>query len=406
MIPDPFMNRPMTTARPMVLRVGHTEGDLLGDCDKVLQAAIDYLYRMGGGILQIASGTYTMRNALYMRPGISIKGNGEDTVLQKAQGTVTDLVQDADWYEARIRVKNPAGFSTGGGIMLRSYDEMGRMIVVKDTVTHIEGDILSLTRRLKENMWRSQKATAATLFPILTAESVDDIVVEDLVLDGNKEAHSEINGNYSGGIFIQYCDRHTYRNVISRSYNGDGFSFQVCDDVHFDRCISENNTNLGFHPGSGSQRPALTDCVSRHNGQGVFFCWGVSDGILENCTVSDNGYGITIGHRDTDNRIVNSRIVHNAKAGILFRDEGEGFLAGHRNVIESCLIRDNGFDEAGIGIDMRKEPQNVEIRDSRFEDTGSGKQKVGIRIDKGIRSEIIRNNTFHGLEYDIIDERT
>ena len=291
MIPDPFMNRPMTTARPMVLRVGHTEGDLLGDCDKVLQAAIDYLYRMGGGILQIASGTYTMRNALYMRPGISIKGNGEDTVLQKAQGTVTDLVQDADWYEARIRVKNPAGFSTGGGIMLRSYDEMGRMIVVKDTVTHIEGDILSLTRRLKENMWRSQKATAATLFPILTAESVDDIVVEDLVLDGNKEENSEINGNYSGGIFIQYCDRHTYRNVISRSYNGDGFSFQVCDDVHFDRCISENNTNLGFHPGSGSQRPALTDCVSRHNGQGVFFCWGVSDGIVENCTVSDNGYG-------------------------------------------------------------------------------------------------------------------
>ena len=132
---------------------------------------------------------------------------------------------------------------------------------------------------------------------------------------------------------------------------------------------------------------------------------GVSDGIVENCTVSDNGYGITIGHRDTDNRIVNSIIAHNAKAGILFRNEGEGFLAGHRNVIESCIIRDNGFDEAGIGIDMRKEPENVEIRDSRFEDTGSEKQKIGIRIDNGIRSDIIRNNTFHGLECDIKDER-
>ena len=140
MKPDPTLNRPMTTAQPMVLRVGQTEGDLLGNSDKVLQAGLDYLYRIGGGVLQIAPGTYTMRNALYMRPGISIKGNGEDTILEKAPGTVTDLVQDADWYEARIRVENSAGFSTGCGIMLRSYDETGRMVVVKDTVTHIEGD--------------------------------------------------------------------------------------------------------------------------------------------------------------------------------------------------------------------------------------------------------------------------
>jgi len=49
--------------------------------------------------------------------------------------------------------------------------------------------------------------------------------------------------------------------------------------------------------------------------------------------------------------------------------------------------------------------ENVEIKDSRFEDTGSEKQKIGIRIDNGFRSEIIRNNTFHGLECDIKDER-
>ncbi len=49
--------------------------------------------------------------------------------------------------------------------------------------------------------------------------------------------------------------------------------------------------------------------------------------------------------------------------------------------------------------------KNVAIRDGRFEDTGSEKQKIGIRIDNGFRSEIIRNNTFHGFECDIKDER-
>ena len=42
-----------------------------------------------------------------------------------------------------------------------------------------------------------------------------------------------------------------------RGYNGDGISFQQSNDVTVVDCISEDNTDLGFHPGSGSQRPVL-----------------------------------------------------------------------------------------------------------------------------------------------------
>ena len=141
------------------------------------------------------------------------------------------------------------GFGVGCGVMLRSYGKSG-MTVVKDTVTAIEGRVISLSKRVYKNMWLDERATLATIFPILTAEEgVCDVTIENLVLDGNKEENEEINGNYSGAVFLQRCHRYTFRNVTACNYNGDGFSFQVCDDFVFENCVSENNANLGFHPG-------------------------------------------------------------------------------------------------------------------------------------------------------------
>ena len=102
-------NRPMTTRREMVLTVGQGEGDLQGADDKVLQAGADYLHRLGGGVLQILPGIYTMRNALYLHPNLTVRGAGSETVLQKAEGVVTPLVRDSDWYEARVEFDGGRG---------------------------------------------------------------------------------------------------------------------------------------------------------------------------------------------------------------------------------------------------------------------------------------------------------
>ena len=401
---DPRDNRPMTARREMVLTVGQGEGDLQGDGDRVLQAGADYLHRLGGGVLQILPGEYTMRNALYLHPNLTVRGSGGETVLKKAAGVNTELVRDSDWYEARVEVEDAAGFTRGCGVMLRSYPKKGRtgMTVVKDIVTEIDGNVLSLSRRMERNMWLDERATVATVFPILTAEWMNDVRIEDLVLDGNREENEEINGNYSGGVFIFHCDRFAFRNVTSRNYNGDGYSFQVCDDIHFENCASENNANLGFHPGSGSQRPIFRNCVSRGNRQGIFFCWGVSDGLAENCVCSENrDYGISIGHRDTDNRIVGCTIEGNAKVGVLFRPSRAGFRGAHRNVVEESLIRDNGYDAGGVGVEIRGKTHDVAIRNNRVEDSGSGKQKIGVSVAEGVHGTAIEGNRFSSLEVDV-----
>jgi len=402
-----LQNRPMTERWEMVLTVGPDSGDLRGNDDKVLQAAADYLHRLGGGVLQILPGEYTMRNGLRLHPNLTVRGSGQQTVLKKTPGTLTRVTRDSDWYESRVEVEDSTGFTPGCGVVLRSSGKsgVGAMNVVRETVTKVDGNTISLSKRSYKNLWVEQEATLATLFPILTAEEgVCDVVVEDLVLDGSRAENEELNGNHVGGVFLQNCHRFTFRNVESRNYSGDGFSFQVCDDIHFENCRSTDNAMLGFHPGSGSQRPVFRDCTSTGNSLGLFFCWGVSDGLAENCTLSDNlRFGISVGHRDTDNRILNCTVERNHDVGILFRTEDPSFRCGHRTLIESCTIADNGLKGDGVGVDIRGQVFDVALRGNRISDSGKGLQKVGVRIGPESGGTVLVGNTFEGLETDVDD---
>ena len=48
----------------LTLTVGTKQGDLIGHDDRVLQAAVDYVARMGGGTVRVLPGKYTLRNAV------------------------------------------------------------------------------------------------------------------------------------------------------------------------------------------------------------------------------------------------------------------------------------------------------------------------------------------------------
>ncbi|HUU18542.1 MAG TPA: family 20 glycosylhydrolase [Sedimentisphaerales bacterium] len=402
-------NRPMRNRRDLVLTVGQTEGDLQGRDDKIIQAGIEYLDRLGGGTLHILPGVYNLRNAVYLRPNITLRGSGERTVLRKADSVVTALVRDSDWFEYGVQVNDVKGFTPGGGIMLRSKKGTGdwQYDVLRATVTAIHGDVLYLDQLTKENFWIDKDATAATIFPILTAENVDNVVVRDIVLDGSRDNNEHINGNFAGAVFIQYCNGWRFENVISRNYNGDGFSFQVCDDIQFQNCKAIENADLGFHPGSGSQRPVFRNCVAQANSLGIFFCWSVSDGLVENCILSRNKrYGISIGHRDTDNIIRQCTIERNGEVGVLFRKEANEFRSGSRNRIENCIIRDNGTKKQGIGIDIQGKTQDITVRNTRLENTAGKNQKIGIRIGEEAERTILQDNTFENCPVHIENLRS
>jgi hypothetical protein len=394
-------NRPIRSSRQLILTVGQDKGDLQGKDDKTIQAGIEYLHRLGGGILQIYPGIYQMNNALYLRPNIILRGSGKNTVLRKTDGVETLILRDMDWYEYAVQVKDVKGFVTGGGIMLRSRVDSSDWAfhVFRGTIKRIEGNVLFLDNMPYENFWVQEDVSATTIFPIITAaEHIDNVIIEDIVLDGNKANNELMNGNYTGAVFIQNCDNWKFNNVTSQNYDGDGYSFQVCDDIHFDNCKSLDNNGLGFHPGSGSQRPVFRNCTSTGNDLGIFFCWGVSHGLAENCMLSNNHkYGISIGHRDTDNLITGCKIENNGEVGIYFREPSgvNNFRAGNRNTIIDCEILNNGKNKTGTGIDIGWEIEDISIKNNRIGNTnGQNNQQTGIRISEDAKRISLEANTF------------
>ena len=63
---------------------------------------MDYLYRLGGGTLELGAGTFTLRNCIYLRQNVSLRGSGAATQLKKAAGFCSRLTRDADWYENQV----------------------------------------------------------------------------------------------------------------------------------------------------------------------------------------------------------------------------------------------------------------------------------------------------------------
>jgi parallel beta-helix repeat protein len=387
------------------LRVGAREGDLIGSDNRALQAAVDYIAGLGGGTVEIGDGVYLMRDSLHLRSHVKVRGQGEKTVLLKAPSALSDLVLDGDYGEEQVTVADASGFEVGDGVAIWDQDAGGFHTTVA-RITGKRGNTFSLSAPLQADCMVSRGAKAATVFPVVSGCHLEGAHLENLSIDGAAEKNAPLNGCRGAGIFLYRAFGAVIRNCSARNYNGDGISFQQSNDVEVLDCRSDNNRQLGLHPGSGSQRPVVRGCVASGNGaDGLFLCWRVRHGVFEDNQLLNNGrYGISIGHKDSDNLLRRNVVRENRDHGVCFRDESAG-MAAHRNRLEENLIENNGAAGAAAihiggatdGIVIRGNT----IRDSREADARKG--SCAIRIGSKAGGVHIENNRVEGLEE--VDDR-
>jgi hypothetical protein len=318
----------------------------------------------------------------------------------------TKLALDSDWFDQEITLADDKGFRVGDGVCLRAKNpHNGGETVLKRTLVARSGKRFKLDRPLRENLWLMGQANVSSLFPILCSENSSDLVVEGLALDGNRANNENLNGNYAGCIWLQDCNRIQIRQVRAHNYNGDGVSWQVCHDVVVENTTSENNAGLGLHPGSGSQRPIIRHNKLLGNDIGLFFCWGVKNGLAEQNTIKDSrSYGISIGHRDTDNLIRDNTIARSGKIGILFRPERGQAFAPHRNRLERNRIEDSGL-ENGIAVDVQGETESITLKDNDLRETRQPLARIGIRLGPQTRDISLQDNRTEGFARPVADLR-
>jgi parallel beta-helix repeat protein len=236
-------------------------------------------------------------------------------------------------------------------------------------------------------------------FPILCAIDAADIVLEGLIVDGNRAENAYIDGCRGGAIYMYRVHNVSVRNCTARNYNGDGISFQISDGVQVLNSESYGHAGYGVHPGTGSVNSLVKDCRMHNNGDiGLFLCWRVRHGRFENNVIEDNGhYGISIGHKDTDNEFVGNMIARNGLTGVYFRKETVK-NSGSRNVFRNNKVLDNGNAHEGYGFYVEPYATDLVIDGNQIADTRTTNrtQRYGIYKAPGAGSVEAKNNSMSG----------
>jgi len=390
----------------VLITVGPKKADLVGTTDRAIQAAVDYVARRGGGTVRVLPGTYRLRNSIFLQSKVRLLGSGPDSLLVKEPSVTTKLIVDGDHWDQEITLADPKGFQVGDGVRLVSKDPFGKGTnIVQRTLIASSGNRFKLDRRLEERFHLAGDPHIATNFALLQCTGVADAAIEHLAVDGNKANNEMLDkGAFDdGSIRLDESNRVAVRGVTVRDFYCDGIVWGISHDVLVEDCHLEDGARLAIHSGSGSQRSIVRGNRVRHSAEGIYFCWGAQHGLYEKNVIEDCTYGMTLGHRDSDNLIRDNDVRRSGEAGIRFRGGTKAF-APHRNRFERNRIVDSG-GEKGVAIDINGAAESVTLVKNELRETRKPASRIGILIGAETRDVRCEDNLIEGFATAIADLR-
>jgi hypothetical protein len=305
-----------------------------------------------------------MRDSVFLQSKVRILGSGTDSVLFKEPSATSRLIADGDHWHQEVTLADPRGFRVGDGVRLIAKDPYGKGTnLIQRTLVASAGNRFKLDRRLEERFHLEGDPQIATNFSLLQCTGVTDVTVENITVDGNK-AHNEM---IDKGVFDDGCIR-----------------LDDCNRIRSQRSIVRGNR------------------VQRSR-EGIYFCWGAQHGLYEKNAIEDCEYGMTLGHRDSDNLIRDNDVRRSGKAGIHFRGGSKAF-APHRNRFERNRIVDSG-GEKGVAIDINGETESVTVIRNELRETRAPLSRIGILIGAETRDIRCAANRIEGFAIPISDSR-
>jgi parallel beta-helix repeat protein len=389
----------VSAAGPRTITVAQSgSADVIGADSAALQKAAGLL--RPGDTLSIGAGTYDMQNSLRVPSGVTVRGIHGQTILKKSAGIESALIEDGDYGESMLAVAEPGKFHPGMGISVVDDTLKGGWDISVSSVTAVKPPYILIDPMTLQDYDQERKhARVRNLFPILCAIDAENVVFDDLIVDGNRAENGYLDGCRGGAIYMYRVRNVTVRNCTARNYHGDGISFQISDNVQVLNSESYGHAGYGIHPGTGSARPLVKGCRMHNNGDvGLFLCWRVRHGRFEDNAMEDNGrYGISIGHKDTDNEFVNNTIARNGFSGVYFRRETLK-NSGSRNAFRSNKVLDNGNERQGYGFYISPHAEDLVIENNQIADThaAKGRQRIGIYKVDGAGAVRAVNNKMSG----------
>jgi len=359
------------------------KGRYAGRTNSVIQTAVDELAGEGGGTVELPAGTFKLADALHLRTGVSVTGQGSDTVLRKVPSVASPIVDYLGYGHYEITLKHPGLFKPGMGVIILDDDAPG-FYTTTATLLARDGNTFFIDRMLNHDYDPAKGGCVISVFPLVSGECVQNIAISNLTLDGNNDPVT-INGCRGGGVFFLGAHNAMAEGVEVMNYNGDAVGCQQCTDVVVRDCHIHQNAGIGMHPGSGSVRYLLTgNNVHDNGGEGIFYCLRTTHSLCEGNTIRDNaGVGISIGERDTDHIIRENQICGNGGPAVLFRPPR--YRGADRVLLEDNHFAGNCVSEGNAEVVIASGINDVVLRRNSFDNIkgkalGVGESASGVHL--------------------------
>jgi polygalacturonase len=375
------------------IRVGDSNADMSEFTSSAIQAAVDSLNILGGGTILLNPGEFEIIAPVKLYSNINLKGSGKETILHKIDGFISKLIDDADYGEKKLTVEDPSGFSIGMAVHIYDSKHNNAWEVFTAVITSIEGNILNIDNYLLRDYRSDRDAFVSTASSIISIVEAENVRIENLSIDGNKEKNEFINGCRGGGVYLYDVKDVLIDKIILKDFNGDGISWQMTKNVTVSHCDVSGCGKDGLHPGTGSYYTIIEENLSHHNERcGLYICWRVQNGqVRKNKFHHNNKYGICTGHKDSNILFEKNHIFQNGEDGIHFRKERE-VNAPQKNIFRENIIEDNGVKGPGYGLYFNSPVKEIIIENNIIRNLILQTQIAAIYLYQKDLAVILRNN--------------
>ena len=386
---------PVTIGRKIT--VGGPSADIRGFSSEAIQTAVDALHLLGGGTVLLLPGSYDIAAPVKLYSNMELKGSGPSTILKKCKGFRSVFAIDADYGELRITVKDASGFKPGMGVAIYDDDQRSGWSVTTARITSISGNDIFIDSWLLRDYAADRNGTISNSCSVIEAVGAENLKISDLIVDGSRETNDMIDGCRTGGVYLHKVNNAIVENVTVRNFNCDGISWQITEHVTVRHCEVSGCANAGLHPGTGSPFTVIENNSSHDNdGYGLFVCWRVRNGLVENNKFYRNGKnGICTGHKDTDMLYTGNTITDNGGDGISLRGEKD-LNAPHRSIFRKNVIANNGTKDGGYGLSVNSKAEGVVLEENIISNSGNGKQIAAVMLMKNSLPVRMLSNTISG----------
>lgn len=348
-----------------------------------IQTAIDYVEGVGGGIVFIRNGTYTIPNDITLYSNITLEGETAGGVILVFTGPYSIKATGTSSYTTgTISISSGSSTVTGSGTSWSTNLTTSHMIKMNGlayTINSVDSDT-SLTLSspyygptlsgasyqaavyVKQasliNLTIIASASSAIIFdytyePIMTDITIptpgtsgvvitnsaqpvlDTIVVIGAGSTGISETNTDlithtrcaVFGSTSHGIITNNCTGMVFTSCPMEGNGGDGYNITDGENYSWQICLASNNTGNGFSIAGSMAGGSITGASENNGGDGIKLAGTVTSMVIGPfCTLSGNtGYGVNVSASGVTNTSIIGCQFSSNTAGAL-TDSGTGTI--------------------------------------------------------------------------------